>query len=147
MEAFFNSQSSSRSRWSYDTLKNFREISPIVQNHIKRVIGNSFWVCKRLVSYCMCILNQFGCLIDFRFILRYVALWWLLLSEPFFMYCGTSVVFSLRWGLLEPWFGCYRHPPLKRFECDFTRFLLRKSYATLFSLIVLCFFSKRGCLC
>ncbi|KAK7346768.1 hypothetical protein VNO80_21291 [Phaseolus coccineus] len=37
MEAFFNSQSSSRSRWSYDTLKNFHEISPFVQNHIKRV--------------------------------------------------------------------------------------------------------------
>ncbi|KAK7262166.1 hypothetical protein RJT34_29727 [Clitoria ternatea] len=33
MDAFFDS----RSRWSYDTLKNFREISPPVQSHIKRV--------------------------------------------------------------------------------------------------------------
>ncbi|KAJ1415020.1 Bax inhibitor 1-related [Sesbania bispinosa] len=35
--SFFDSQSSSRSRWSYDTLKNFRQISPLAQNHIKRV--------------------------------------------------------------------------------------------------------------
>nr|AFK44205.1 unknown [Lotus japonicus] len=36
--SFFDSQSSSTShRWSYDSLKNFREISPIVQNHIKQV--------------------------------------------------------------------------------------------------------------
>ncbi|XP_014505751.1 bax inhibitor 1 [Vigna radiata var. radiata] len=47
MEAFFNSQSSSRSRWSYDTLKNFREISPIVQNHIKRVY---FTLCCAVVA-------------------------------------------------------------------------------------------------
>lgn len=37
MDAFFDSQTSSRTRWSYDTLKNFREISPLVQNHIKQV--------------------------------------------------------------------------------------------------------------
>ncbi|QCD81382.1 bax inhibitor 1-like [Vigna unguiculata] len=47
MEAFFNSQSSSRSRWSYDTLKNFREISPVVQNHIKRVY---FTLCCAVVA-------------------------------------------------------------------------------------------------
>ncbi|XP_020231227.1 bax inhibitor 1 [Cajanus cajan] len=47
MEAFFNSQSSSRSRWSYDTLKNFREISPLVQNHIKRVY---FTLCCAVVG-------------------------------------------------------------------------------------------------
>ncbi|KAE8677405.1 Bax inhibitor 1 [Hibiscus syriacus] len=35
MDAFFDSQS--RSNWSYDTLKNFRHISPIVQTHLKRV--------------------------------------------------------------------------------------------------------------
>ncbi|KAI9087061.1 hypothetical protein K1719_031022 [Acacia pycnantha] len=35
--SFFDSQSSSRNRWNYNTLKNFREISPVVQNHIKQV--------------------------------------------------------------------------------------------------------------
>ncbi|KAA3469123.1 bax inhibitor 1-like [Gossypium australe] len=35
MEAFFESRS--RSNWSYDTLKNFRQISPVVQSHLKRV--------------------------------------------------------------------------------------------------------------
>lgn len=38
MDAFSSSfDSQSRSNWSYDTLKNFRQISPIVQNHLKRV--------------------------------------------------------------------------------------------------------------
>nr|AGN54391.1 Bax inhibitor 1 [Nicotiana benthamiana] len=36
--SFFNSQSaSSRNRWSYDSLKNFRQISPFVQTHLKKV--------------------------------------------------------------------------------------------------------------
>lgn len=35
--SFSNSQSSSRNRWNYDTLKDLRQISPVVQNHIKRV--------------------------------------------------------------------------------------------------------------
>ncbi|KAI4315202.1 hypothetical protein L6164_028036 [Bauhinia variegata] len=35
--SFFDSQSSSRNRWGYDTLKNFRQISPVVQNHLKQV--------------------------------------------------------------------------------------------------------------
>ncbi|XP_054808295.1 bax inhibitor 1-like [Prosopis cineraria] len=33
--SFFDS--SSRNRWNYDTLKNFRQISPVVQSHIKQV--------------------------------------------------------------------------------------------------------------
>ncbi|KAK8710669.1 hypothetical protein V6N13_145983 [Hibiscus sabdariffa] len=33
--SFFDSQS--RSNWSYDTLKNFRQISPVVQAHLKQV--------------------------------------------------------------------------------------------------------------
>ncbi|KAG8476846.1 hypothetical protein CXB51_030431 [Gossypium anomalum] len=33
--SFFDSQS--RNNWSYDTLKNFRQISPIVQAHLKQV--------------------------------------------------------------------------------------------------------------
>uniref|UniRef100_A0A1J3EZ80 Bax inhibitor 1 n=1 Tax=Noccaea caerulescens TaxID=107243 RepID=A0A1J3EZ80_NOCCA len=34
--SFFDSQPGSKS-WSYDSLKNFRQISPAVQNHLKRV--------------------------------------------------------------------------------------------------------------
>ncbi|CAH2046100.1 unnamed protein product [Thlaspi arvense] len=34
--SFFDSQPGGRS-WSYDSLKNFRQISPAVQNHLKRV--------------------------------------------------------------------------------------------------------------
>ncbi|XP_020216905.1 bax inhibitor 1 [Cajanus cajan] len=33
----FNSFFDSRNRWNYDTLKNFRQISPLVQNHLKQV--------------------------------------------------------------------------------------------------------------
>ncbi|XP_057479070.1 bax inhibitor 1-like [Actinidia eriantha] len=35
--SFFESQSSSRNSWTYDSLKNFRQISPIVQIHLKQV--------------------------------------------------------------------------------------------------------------
>ncbi|KAK9275406.1 hypothetical protein L1049_022670 [Liquidambar formosana] len=35
--SFFQSQSSSRHGWSYDSLKNFRQISPVVQTHLKHV--------------------------------------------------------------------------------------------------------------
>ncbi|XP_075517872.1 bax inhibitor 1-like [Primulina tabacum] len=35
--SFFDSPSSSRNRWSYDSLKSFRQISPVVQNHLKQV--------------------------------------------------------------------------------------------------------------
>ncbi|KAL3645569.1 Bax inhibitor 1 [Castilleja foliolosa] len=35
--SFFDSQTSSRNRWSYDSLKNFRQISPVVQTHLKQV--------------------------------------------------------------------------------------------------------------
>ncbi|XP_057477814.1 pre-mRNA-splicing factor cwc-26-like [Actinidia eriantha] len=34
--SFFESQSSSRNSWTYDSLKNFRQISPIVQSHLKQ---------------------------------------------------------------------------------------------------------------
>ncbi|KHN09861.1 Bax inhibitor 1 [Glycine soja] len=49
MDTFFKSpsSSSSRSSWSYDTLKNFREISPLVQNHIKLVY---FTLCCAVVA-------------------------------------------------------------------------------------------------
>ncbi|OAY56779.1 bax inhibitor 1 isoform X2 [Manihot esculenta] len=35
--SFFDSQSASRNRWTYDSLKNFRQISPVVQTHLKQV--------------------------------------------------------------------------------------------------------------
>ncbi|GFZ16551.1 BAX inhibitor 1 [Actinidia rufa] len=35
--SFFESRSSSRNSWTYDSLKNFRQISPIVQIHLKQV--------------------------------------------------------------------------------------------------------------
>ncbi|KAK6935106.1 Bax inhibitor 1-related [Dillenia turbinata] len=35
--SFFDSQSASRDRWNYDSLKNFRQISPRVQTHLKLV--------------------------------------------------------------------------------------------------------------
>ncbi|KAJ4847995.1 Bax inhibitor 1 [Turnera subulata] len=36
--SFFDSQSpSSRNHWTYDSLKNFRQISPVVQTHLKQV--------------------------------------------------------------------------------------------------------------
>ncbi|KAL3497573.1 hypothetical protein ACH5RR_040305 [Cinchona calisaya] len=35
--SFFNSQSASRNRWGYESLKNFRQISPVVQTHLKQV--------------------------------------------------------------------------------------------------------------
>ncbi|XP_027336425.1 bax inhibitor 1-like [Abrus precatorius] len=47
MDAFFGSQSSSRTRWSSDSLKNFRQISPLVQKHITRVY---FTLCCAVVA-------------------------------------------------------------------------------------------------
>ncbi|KAI5328053.1 hypothetical protein PRUPE_5G058500 [Prunus persica] len=35
--SFFDSQTSSRNRWNFESLKNFRQISPVVQNHLKLV--------------------------------------------------------------------------------------------------------------
>lgn len=35
--SFFDSQSGSGNRWSYDSLKNLRQISPVVQSHLKQV--------------------------------------------------------------------------------------------------------------
>lgn len=36
--SFFESQSASGRHWSYDSLKNFRQISPVVQTHLKQVV-------------------------------------------------------------------------------------------------------------
>ncbi|XP_052171402.1 bax inhibitor 1-like isoform X1 [Diospyros lotus] len=35
--SFFGAQSASRNNWSYDSLKNLRQISPVVQTHLKQV--------------------------------------------------------------------------------------------------------------
>ncbi|KAL2548035.1 Bax inhibitor 1 [Forsythia ovata] len=35
--SFFDSKSASGNRWSYDSLKNLRQISPVVQTHLKQV--------------------------------------------------------------------------------------------------------------
>ncbi|KAK1286366.1 Bax inhibitor 1 [Acorus calamus] len=35
--SFFEAQSSSRGGWTHESLKNFRQISPVVQSHLKRV--------------------------------------------------------------------------------------------------------------
>ncbi|WVZ11993.1 hypothetical protein V8G54_016523 [Vigna mungo] len=43
----FTSFFDSRNRWNYDTLKNFRLISPIVQNHLKKVY---FTLCFAVVA-------------------------------------------------------------------------------------------------
>ncbi|XP_008778413.2 bax inhibitor 1-like [Phoenix dactylifera] len=37
MDSFFQSQAGSGTNWSYESLKNFRQISPTVQNHLKLV--------------------------------------------------------------------------------------------------------------
>ncbi|KAI3968487.1 hypothetical protein MKX01_007797, partial [Papaver californicum] len=37
LASFFQGQQSSRNSWSYESLKNFRQISPVVQNHLKLV--------------------------------------------------------------------------------------------------------------
>ena len=38
LSSFFGSQSASRNRWSYDSLKNLGQISPVVQTHLKQVL-------------------------------------------------------------------------------------------------------------
>jgi hypothetical protein len=38
LSSFFGSQSSSRNRWSYDSLKNLGQISPAIQTHLKQVL-------------------------------------------------------------------------------------------------------------
>ncbi|PON64620.1 Bax inhibitor 1-related [Parasponia andersonii] len=37
LASFFDFQTGSANRWSYDSLKNFRQISPVVQAHLKQV--------------------------------------------------------------------------------------------------------------
>ena len=43
--SFFDSQSGSRTRWSHESLKNFRQISPAVQSHLQRVSSRQIFSC------------------------------------------------------------------------------------------------------
>uniref|UniRef100_A0A2N9III5 Uncharacterized protein n=1 Tax=Fagus sylvatica TaxID=28930 RepID=A0A2N9III5_FAGSY len=36
--SFYKSHGPTAQRWSYDSLKNFRQISPVVQTHLKKVV-------------------------------------------------------------------------------------------------------------
>ncbi|XVF13469.1 hypothetical protein REPUB_Repub08aG0210400 [Reevesia pubescens] len=78
--SFFDSQS--RSHWSYDTLKNFRQISPIVQTHLKRVY---FTLCCALIAsafgaYLHILWNIGGYLTTFA---CFGTIFWLLSTPPY----------------------------------------------------------------
>ncbi|XP_009621251.1 bax inhibitor 1 [Nicotiana tabacum] len=80
--SFFNSQSASRNRWSYDSLKNFRQISPLVQTHLKQVY---LTLCCALVAsaagvYLHILWNIGGLLTTLACMGSMV---WLLLSSPY----------------------------------------------------------------
>lgn len=88
--SFFDSQSSSRNRWTYESLKNFRQISPVVQNHLKLVNLNLWWefhspfgyrkIKEEEESMCVKFLNCLyilGFLLTFMsFIFLIAILWW-----------------------------------------------------------------------
>lgn len=78
--SFFDSQHGSR--WSYDSLKNFRQISPVVQTHLKRVY---LTLCCALVAsafgaYLHVLWNIGGLLTTFGFLGSMI---WLLSSPPY----------------------------------------------------------------
>ncbi|XP_039056980.1 bax inhibitor 1-like [Hibiscus syriacus] len=78
--SFFESQS--RSRWSYDTLKNFRQISPAVQTHLKQVY---LTLCCALVAsavgaYLHILWNIGGYLTTFACL---GTIYWLLSTPPY----------------------------------------------------------------
>lgn len=78
----FNSFFDSTNRWNYDTLKNFRQISPVVQNHLKQVY---FTLCFAVVAaavgaYLHVLLNIGGFLTTVACVGSSV---WLLSTPPF----------------------------------------------------------------
>ncbi|KAK9068038.1 hypothetical protein SSX86_012149 [Deinandra increscens subsp. villosa] len=82
--SFFGSQSQSASRnsWTYDSLKNFREISPVVQTHLKQVY---LTLCCALVAsaagaYLHILWNIGGLLTTFATI---GCMFWLLATPPY----------------------------------------------------------------
>ncbi|XP_030533503.1 bax inhibitor 1-like [Rhodamnia argentea] len=83
MDAFASFfQSSNRNGWSYDSLKNFRQISPVVQSHLKQVYLS---LCCALVAsaagaYLHLLLNIGGLLTTFACI---GSMLWLLSTPPY----------------------------------------------------------------
>ncbi|KAJ0716277.1 putative Bax inhibitor 1 [Helianthus annuus] len=82
--SFFDSQSqsSSRNSWTYDSLKNFRQISPVVQSHLKQVY---LTLCCALVAsavgaYLHILWNIGGLLTTFATI---GCMSWLLATPPY----------------------------------------------------------------
>ncbi|XP_022758219.1 bax inhibitor 1-like [Durio zibethinus] len=78
--SFFDSQS--RGRWSYDNLKNFHQISPIVQTHLKKVY---LTLCCALIAsafgaYLHILWNIGGCLTTFA---CFGTMIWLLSTPPY----------------------------------------------------------------
>ena len=82
MDSFTSFFDSSRTRWSYDALKNFHQISPVVQNHLKQVY---FTLCCAVVAsavgaYLHVLWNIGGLLTALASIGSYV---WLMSTPPF----------------------------------------------------------------
>ncbi|KAF5735121.1 hypothetical protein HS088_TW15G00621 [Tripterygium wilfordii] len=80
--AFFDSRSASRGGWTSDTLKNFRQISPLVQTHLKQVYLS---LCCALVAsavgaYLHLLWNIGGLLTTFACVGSIV---WLLSTPPY----------------------------------------------------------------
>ncbi|KAF5734242.1 hypothetical protein HS088_TW16G00689 [Tripterygium wilfordii] len=80
--AFFDSRSASSGGWTYDTLKNFRQISPLVQTHLKQVYLS---LCCALVAsavgaYLHLLWNIGGLLTTFA---CFGSIVWLLSTPPY----------------------------------------------------------------
>lgn len=80
--SFFESQSASGRHWSYDSLKNFRQISPVVQTHLKQVYLS---LCCALIAsatgaYLHILWNIGGLLTTLGFI---GSMMWLLSTPPY----------------------------------------------------------------
>lgn len=58
--SFYNSYGSTQSRWSYDSLKNFRQISPHVQAHLKKVLIFLANIFSLSISVCFASLKILG---------------------------------------------------------------------------------------
>ncbi|XP_009128942.1 bax inhibitor 1 [Brassica rapa] len=89
--SFFDSQPGSRS-WSYDSLKNLRQISPAVQNHLKRVyltlccalVASAFGAYLHVLWNIGGILTTIGC---------FGSMIWLLSSPPYEQQKRLSLLF------------------------------------------------------
>ncbi|KAG4973059.1 hypothetical protein JHK87_029880 [Glycine soja] len=96
----FNSFFDSRNRWNYDTLKNFRQISPVVQNHLKQVY---FTLCFAVVAaavgaYLHVLLNIGGFLTT---VACMGSSFWLLSTPPFEEACRKRVTLLMAASLFQ----------------------------------------------